>query len=150
MKKQPDKLSVALPIILGLIFMVLSGAGVISCAIYEPDMLAFPIIPFAISLVIIGVGICKNIRRKHLESLVAKENESTCVVEEYTTSGFIYNTYYCVIVTYKGKSNQVYYQKIPCNLDDYNKFTKGTEIACYIKDEDCFVPYSSISKKKYN
>ena len=147
MKKQPDKLSVMAPIILGLIFFVLSGAGVISCAIYEPDMLAFPIIPFVISIVIIAIGIRLDLRRKHLESIMTEENESTCVVEEYVSSGFRYTTYY-VVVTYTGKSNQVYKQKIPCNLDDYNKFTKGTEIVCYIKDEDCYVPYSSISKRK--
>ena len=149
MKKQPDKLAVAAPLLLGILFAVLSGVGVITCAIQDPTIVFVPCIPFLVSLAIITVGIRLDLRRKHLESLSSKENISTCVVEEYTASGIRFTNYY-VIVTYKGKSGTVYYQKIPCNLDDYNKFTKGTEIDCFLKDEDCYVPYSSISRKKYN
>ena len=146
MKKQPDELSVATLLLIGIIFAVLFGVAVIICAIDDPTIVFVPCIPFLVSLVIIAVGIRLELRRKHLESLSSKENISTCVVEEYTFSGGR-NTSYYIIVTYKGKSGQVYHQKVPCNLDDYNKFTKGTEIACYIKDEDCYVPYSSISNK---
>ena len=148
MKKQPYILLSIELMILGLIFLPISIFGVVYSAIQQSfDYIFIPIITSIISLCPLIAALCIEIRRKYLKSFMIKGEKSTCVVEEYISSGDVFHHY--VVVTYWGESGQMYSQEVYCDADDYNKFKKGTEIVCYIKGENCFVPNSSLSKRIY-
>ena len=150
MKKQPCTLLAVAVILLGISFAIPSTIGVVSYAQYYLDYLFVPLIPLSLSLGIVILGICIEIKKRNLQSLMKTGMKSICFVEEYRLSGgLLYKNYSLMFVTYMGESGKMYTQKVYCSIEDHNKHKKGTKIVCYIKGEKCYVPKSSVSRRVY-
>ena len=151
MKTQPNSETVGMSFVRGTLTLVLAVLVLIYSINHQRNFLFISIILFFICFILISRGIYLIFRIKYLKSLENDMYKATCTVYEYLDSygfgGKHPRHYYYIVITYTGKSDITYKQMITCLQDDYKELKEGTEITCYIKDEDCYVPRESFAKK---